>query len=895
MIDEQHTFEESELAQIFGHNATEPLPVRPFDIGECMLAYARSMPEKVRKDYHRWDETRWSEDWLEVEGVLSRREAHFWFWAGTCVERLEDTASERATTRTLRRVRYNGQVDRDVAVERLANWHDTNATFYRSNQFHTQAYLARVLRVLFPIGEAVEILYEAIPNRWVVAFSPYFGPLPQDEEQIAKLRSLVDEYVAGCDLNEVTNRNMVSRLAPMARHEGECRRYLEWEIARSKPPTKHAWAVLGAFEDDDVFSDYLDRLKAPMGREWVLALFSRYGFDACERINRRVAESLGRGELANLAEALGNIHSPRIVPAFLHMYLDPDASLEAEEWLLTQGPQAALGLMRHTTHRGRLREPAVELMRRIADDPDSREVIQPLLDKVDDATRRAVEEIVLDTDDVEHEELPREDLPAWLLEVQSTRKPRGMPRFISLKTLKPIYTKDRTHQLPRPAVWGLLDQFKDMTLEAHDADVLAGMRTDLDYESVREFVWSIFLDWSRHDTPTKYEWCLEMLGLIGDDTLAMRLKPFFDEWPAQGKEELSNRALEVLEKIGSDTALMMLSQLARGARFEQVRVQAQRRLEWLAAHKKIDRLELEDRIIDDCGLDSDGTYTFSFGAREFTVDFNDQLEPIVVSEEGSTSYDLPVAQDKDDTGRVDEAREEWRLMRKQLQEVVETQSLRLETSMISKRSWRPERFVKTMVEHPLMRHLTRRLVWGAYNADSELATTFRLTKTMSFEDIDESEVDVHDFDSIGVVHPISLPEKTRKTWVKSFEKGSIVSPFPQMDRDVFTVEDASLQKLELGEAPRADTLIDSLTANHWSIEEADESGLVTALARSFDNVHQIAVAQLDPGHNPEEHDVAPTTITVEFCTFASSDPLEFGEVDAIAFSEAMRQLKAPIV
>jgi len=891
VIDEYHTFSDAELAEIFGHDAAEPEPIRPFDIGECMLKYARSMPKEVKKDYHRWDEARWSEDWLEVEGILSKREAHFWFWAGTCLERLEDTASERKTTRMLRRVRYNGNVSREEAVERLAAWHDLNESYYRSNRFYTQGYLARVLRVLFPIGEAVEILYEAIPNRWVVAFSQYFGPLPQDPEQIAKLRALVDQYVAGCNLGEVTNRNMVSRLAPMAKHEAECRRYLEWEISRSKPPTTHAWAVLGAFEDDDVFLDYLDRLQAPMGRKWVVAQISRFGLDACERIYKRVSRSKERGALADLPVVLGNIHSTRVVPAFLHMYLDPDASLEAEEWLMEEGEHATLGLMQHTTHRGRFREPAIELLRRMAEIDERRDMIEELMGELDDSTARAVKEAVLEHQDIDLAELEREELPEWLARIASTRKPKGMPRFISLKTLKPIYTAGLEHQLPRPAVWGLLDAFKDMTIEEYDQDVIDGIEEDLEFESVREFIWSIFLDWTRHDTPNKYEWCLEVLGILGDDTIAMRLKPFFDDWPAQKKHDIAYRALEILEHIGSDTALMMLSQLARGSKFKEVKTRAQRRLEWMAAHRKVNKAELEDRIIDDCGVDPDGTRVFDYGPRQFTLRFDEELEPVVESsEDGKITKGLPRVRKSDDQDMVDRAKEDWRLMKKQLAEVVKTQTTRLEQAMITGRRWNRGQFEKTMVEHPLMRHIAQRVIWAAFDEDDKVQGTFRITEELGFAGYDDDEFDISECDEFGVVHPLEIPEKSREHWSKTIVDYEIHPPFEQMNRKTYKPEKKAATSLEFKDTELPPGWFRGhMNRRQWVKARPEESGMIRSYTKTFDVARVTAEMGLNPGIHAGDYkkDKAQKIAHLVFREMNVGKPIKFKEVDPIVYSEVL--------
>ncbi len=55
--------------------------------------------------------------------------------------------------------------------------------------------------------------------------------------------------------------------------------------------------------------------------------------------------------------------------------------------------------------------------------------------------------------------------------------------------------------------------------------------------------------------------------------------------------------------------------------------------------------------------------------------------------------------------------------------------------MCQRRRWTAEQFrTLFLVEHPLVRHLTRRLLWGVYNDENALITCFRVAENSTYSD-----------------------------------------------------------------------------------------------------------------------------------------------------------------
>src|SRR5919199_788970 len=171
--------------------------------------------------------------------------------------------------------------------------------------------------------------------------------------------------------------------------------------------------------------------------------------------------------------------------------------------------------------------------------------------------------------------------------------------------------------------------------------------------------------------------------------------------------------LEVLRAIGSDTALMQINGIAQKVQFKGLQAKAREAMEEIARERGFTPEQLEDRIVPDCDLDSQGSRSFDFGPRQFRFALGADLKPLIRDESGALKPELPKPGAKDDPAKAQQAVSEWKLLKKQVAEVAKIQAVRLEQAMGNGRRWSAEEFMRLLVDHPLMTHLVQRLVWGA--------------------------------------------------------------------------------------------------------------------------------------------------------------------------------------
>ncbi|MBO2449529.1 DUF4132 domain-containing protein [Actinomadura barringtoniae] len=385
--------------------------------------------------------------------------------------------------------------------------------------------------------------------------------------------------------------------------------------------------------------------------------------------------------------------------------------------------------------------------------------------------------LVLELRPADHSTPDCDDLPAVL---------RGKPTrsakvdWVDPALLPQILTRTRDRALPADATRRLLTLLAKKSPGPAEAAAIAEVRAFCDRHSLAEFSWAVFQRWHAFGGPTRHNWALAQLGLIGDDTTVRRLSPLMKHWPGEGRAGRATAALEVLARIGSDVALTHLFELTRGGRYKGLKAKAAQKIDEIAAARGITPDALADRAVPDFGLDARGTLVLDYGPRQFTVTFNEQLAPLVVEPNGKVRKSAPKPGPKDDPALAAAAHALFTGLKKDLRTIADQEIKRLENAMTTRRTWTPDDFHALFVTHPLMGHIVRRLVWI-----TDGGTAFRIAEDRTYADVNDDPFTPEG--RIGIAHPIVLDDLD--AWVELFADYEILQPFEQLGRPVYRLTD----------------------------------------------------------------------------------------------------------
>src|SRR5262249_50985256 len=113
-----------------------------------------------------------------------------------------------------------------------------------------------------------------------------------------------------------------------------------------------------------------------------------------------------------------------------------------------------------------------------------------------------------------------------------------------------------------------------------------------------------------------------------------------------------------------------------------------------------------------------------------------------------------------------------------------------EKAMLDRRTWSPEDFNTLLVQHPVMSHVSRTLLWGCFDKKGACKATFRLTEERELVDAGDDPFTIPEGVRIGVVHPMQISAEDRSKWGGVFGDYELVSPFPQLGRAIHTLTPA---------------------------------------------------------------------------------------------------------
>ncbi|MDC3952975.1 WGR and DUF4132 domain-containing protein [Polyangium jinanense] len=578
---------------------------------------------------------------------------------------------------------------------------------------------------------------------------------------------------------------------------------------------------------------------------------------------------------AHFAAALADVvESPRLATFFAHARTLKSARKPAERWFLKFPKAAAVGLIPTAVGpHSQARERAEEAVRFLVAKGHG-EIVREVAESYGSEVEAAVK-AVLSTD-------PRDRFPAKLPKIGDWAKPEALPTLL---------LAGRSKALPRPSVEALLVMLAISTPE----NVYAGLEdvfTACDPASLEEFSWALFNEWQRAGAPSKEAWGFQQLGLLGGDNIARKLTPLIRAWPGENLQARAVSGLDILARIGSDLALMHLNGVAQKVKFKGLQEKARAKMDEVAQNRGLSADELADRLVPDLDLDEDGSRTLDFGPRQFRVGFDEALKPFVMDGSGKTLSDLPKPGKSDDAMKAKEADTTWKALKKDVKAIAQNQITRLELAMCAERRWEVSSFRALFLEHPLLVHLVRRLIWGVYTEEGKYLNAFRVAEDSSLADAGDAAFDLPDNAFVGIVHPLALPDATRAAFGQILGDYNILQPFPQIGRDTYAPTDVEAKdnsiKRRAGQFVPVGKLL-GLVERGWRKGEPQDAGWIWDMEKRLPG-GVVAALALRTGIGADMQMTEPKQEIGEVYVSKNRDGFKLGELTPVVFSELVRDI-----
>jgi len=814
----------------------------PYDHEGCLSRLA-----KLKTETYGWD-TRWKD--LKLASGLDPKEAHFWLEAMTKNRGRETTLAKFAEK--LKSFSATGKVtasqvgtmllrqERDLPeeigiilgnlltpTELLDVWQENEGA--KKHSYFGVAMANGIQRHVIPYWSDADRKDVAaqIRKKWDPSLSPadFYSPLPR-------------EYYLAAALGMPEVSSVVSSWAD-DRYTKD-----DWTDHYQRPQE----LVFALGSPEQIGSEWRRlRLRMRNGAH-VRTFLACTEYAALDCVRDSILKETNKEACDDLLKAFALVIAPEAAPYLLECKLSAKAPATARQWLDENLGCSIAGLIETAAGRGKLAEAAIDFLRN-AKRMGHAATIESALANAPPEVAGSVRQSVL-----EHQEriyVPFDDksTPKWLssaLAEASQLKKSKLPSWASPATLPPIVVGEQRLNDAQVAV--VLNTLAGTVISGKHA-LFDSLHDHADVRSLDDFAWKLFQCWSEDGAPSKEKWAMGAIGLLGGDCCALKLTPLVRNWPGESQHQRAVFGLECLRAIGSNVALMQLSGIAQKLKFKGLKTKAEEFVEAIAKDKGLTRAELEDRVVPDCGLDENGKREFSFGPRSFSFVLGPELKPMIRDADGKIRDDLPKPSSKDDAEVSKASVDEWKLLKKQIKEVAKIQASRLEQAMVTGRRWTVEEFETLLVRHPLMTHLARKLLWGSYDENGILLSTFRVTDERDFADSEENEVSLRDAARVGVIHPLNLTDSQRAAWGEVLSDYEIVPPFPQLGRPVHSLEPGEAKSNNLirfkGMKLVAPTLVFGLEKLGWIRGVGLDGGCFTEHSKQFPAADVTAVVQYD--------------------------------------------------
>jgi hypothetical protein len=476
-------------------------------------------------------------------------------------------------------------------------------------------------------------------------------------------------------------------------------------------------------------------------------------------------------------------------------------------------------------------------------------------------------------------------------------------------------------QVPKPGAWASPAALPQVRLAGRElgvpltavrnlATVLALGTLDYDYPgiavlaeafdraSLARFSMALFELWNAAGAPADDGWALTQLSHFADDEAVRVLGPLIARWPGENQHQRAVKGLKVLGAIGSETALRAINQIAEKAKFAAIKAEAGDQINTIARTLGLTTEQLADRLVPDFGLREEAALVLDYGPRQFKVGFDEALKPFVSDMDGKPRKSLPKPGAKDDDLLADAAYKRFAALRKDLRTVSADQVKRLERAMVQGRTWTLAEFDEFFVQHPLVWHLARRLVWMALDGDD--LTAFRLAEDKGYTDVEEEELQFPADALIRLAHPALMGGDEISAWAEIFADYEILQPFDQLGRPVlaFTEEElrtGHLTRFEGVTVPVGKLL--GLTGKGWDRAAPQDAGIEPGMTGWLHGIGYIVI-DLEPGiwvgaveQYPEQTLRTVVVADQNLNGWRIPEPMtDFGPVDPVVASEALAAL-----
>lgn len=480
----------------------------------------------------------------------------------------------------------------------------------------------------------------------------------------------------------------------------------------------------------------------------------------------------------------------------------------------------------------------------------------------------------------------------WLSEYVSVKR---LPDWLDLAEVPSPRWLDGSLAPTAPVVAALQDK---------DPALRESLRPRLDATSMARLVDRLAGAWSLKESPKAHRWMFDALAEWGDDESMLLLADMVRDWQRRRKHARATGAIDLFRRQAGDVALAQLDEWSTSAKTPAFRLKSREAIEEAAKSLGLTPEEIGDQVVPTFGLGRDGSRVLPLGGRQITARVRGDLSLELIGPGGKTMRSVPSAAKEDDPSLVRSAADWVKVTRKRLKTLLTQQASRLERAMVAGRSWAVPRWRSLFLEHPILRVIGQRVIWGRVRSDG--STPFRIAEDLTLADVQDDLLNIADDDRIHLPHPLRWTEEECTGWRHVFADYGIAAAFLQANREVYRPEPEQLAMSTWSDPDGIEVdgrrLKGFFRRWGWSMGTPVDAGAVMLHYRVFEEYGVAAVAGHEEVFMADDYATSSPValgnvifVPREECRggvspYAAVHPIPIGQIDPVVFSETARDI-----
>ena len=378
---------------------------------------------------------------------------------------------------------------------------------------------------------------------------------------------------------------------------------------------------------------------------------------------------------------------------------------------------------------------------------------------------------------------------------------------------------------------------------------------------------------------------LALVAAAGDAACVKLCESYIRKWFGNRLAQCKS-FVEVLAWIQHPLAIQALLGFATRFRTKAIRQGAEQHIQALAEREGWTIDELADRTLPDAGferpLGEDGKPTgdravllLDYGPRKFTVTLNDELEPVIVNEEGKTIKSPPAPGKSDDAELAKAAKKTFSDAKKVVKEVVKRQTERFYEALCTQRAWRYDDWRRFLADHPIAGKVCVRLAWAAFEPGEteKFLGCFRPMEDGSLTNEQDESVTLPPEALVRLAHTCNTSAELGAAWLRHFADYDVEPLFAQFGRPTYVLPADRQKETEIkdfeGHTLTTFKLRGKATKLGYQRGEAEDGGCFYLYRKPFPSLGLQAIVEFTGSMLPE--DDRPAALTNLYFTSVKGD------------------------